>query len=116
MQPFNLEQFAAQAQAMQDHIAEMQSRLMSATVTEQAGDGLVSITLGAHGGVTDISIDPSLLNPSQRGYLESLLIEAFSNASESIQRMAQEHMRPVSDTIANLTGLGETGLQQFRQS
>ncbi len=59
MQPFNLEQFAAQARAMQDHVAQMQSRLESASVTEDAGDGLVRISLGAHGRVQAVSIDPT---------------------------------------------------------
>ena len=115
MQPFNLEQFAAQARAMQDHVAQMQSRLESASVTEEAGDGLVSVSLGSHGRVLGVSIDPSLMDPSRRDLLENLLAEAFTNASTSMQQLAEEHMRPVSDTIGHLTGLGNMGLDRLRK-
>lgn len=115
MQPFNLEQFAAQARAMQDHVAQMQSRLESASVTEEAGGGLVTVSLGAQGRVQNVSIDPSLLDPSKRELLENLVAEAFTNASSSMHQLAEEHMRPVSDTISHLTGLGNAGLDRIRK-
>ncbi len=93
----------------------MQSRLESATVTEQAGNGLVSVSLGAHGQVRSVSIDPSLLDPSRRDLVESLLAEAFTRANASMQNLAEDHMRPISDSIGNLTGLGNAGLDRLRK-
>jgi DNA-binding YbaB/EbfC family protein len=106
MQSFNLEQFVAQTKAMQEHVSQMQTRMDSMRATGQAGDGLVSVTLGARGRVSDVSIDPSLLDPAKREELESLLAEAFTMAGGVLQAAAEEHVRPITDQIGHLTGLG----------
>ncbi|MDR7274229.1 YbaB/EbfC family nucleoid-associated protein [Catenuloplanes atrovinosus] len=105
MQSFDLEQFAARTRAMAEQMAQMQSRLASMTMTGEAGDGLVTVALGANGRVSEVSIDPSLLDPSRRGLLEGLVAEAFTRASGSLQRVAEEHLRPMTDQIGAVTGI-----------
>ncbi len=47
--------------------------------------------------------------------MESLLAEAFTKATLSMNQLAEEHMRPVSDTIGHLTGLSNVGLNKMRK-
>ncbi len=77
------------AQEMQARMAALTEELERMTVTGEAGTGLVRVTCTAKGEVTGLSIDPSILQASEREVVEDLILAGRKDA----QRRAAEKMR-----------------------
>jgi len=82
-----------QAQQMQQKLAEMQQELESVEVSGNAGAGMVRVTLSGKGEARRIEIDPSLLQPAERGVLEDLLVAAFNDARGRLEATVAERMK-----------------------
>ncbi len=77
------------APEMQARMAVLTEELERMTVTGEAGAGLVRVTCTAKGEVTGLSIDPSILQASEREVVEDLILAGLKDA----QRRAAEKMR-----------------------
>ena len=60
----DMQMILQQAQKMQRRLANAQEELATATVTGQAGNGLVTVTTTATGELTGVTIDPKVVDPS----------------------------------------------------
>lgn len=69
-----------QAQEMQKKMGEAQARLDQLEVTGESGAGLIKVTLTAKGEPRRVSIDPSLVDPSEPEILEDLILAALADA------------------------------------
>jgi DNA-binding YbaB/EbfC family protein len=67
-------------QAMQSQLEKLKSEMEQREYEGAAGAGLVRIMINGAGDIKKLSIDPSLLNPSESETLSDLVIAAFSNA------------------------------------
>src|ERR1700712_3977951 len=68
----DMQMILQQAQKMQRRLAHAQEELASATVTGQAGNGLVTVTTLATGEVQGVTIDPKVVDPSDVETLQDL--------------------------------------------
>jgi len=93
----NLGQMMKQAQAMQAKLAELQAELERHEVTGQAGGGMVQATMTAKGQMRRLKIDPKLVDPSDVGMLEDLVVAALNDAKTK----AEAH---VAEQMSKLTG------------
>lgn len=93
----NLGQMMRQAQEMQERLAQMQARMAETEVTGAAGGGLVKVTLTGKTEAKRVTIDPSLLNASETGVLEDLIVAAINDARAKVEVQMAEQM-------AELTG------------
>ena len=93
----NLGQMMKQAQAMQTKLAEMQAELERHEVTGQSGGGMVQATMSAKGQMRRLKIDPKLVDPSDVGMLEDLVVAAINDAKTK----AEAH---VAEEMSKLTG------------
>lgn len=80
------------AETIQKQMTEMQSKLDDMEVEGAAGGGLVRIRCSAKGRVIGISIDDSLLQPSEKGILEDLIAAAFNDARTKADAVSGEEM------------------------
>ena len=94
-----------QAEEMQSRMADVQNRLDAIEVTGEAGAGLVSVTANAKGGVTRLSIDPSLFVPEEREVVEDLIVAAIQAAQARAMTAAQEEMAKVTEGLALPPGM-----------
>jgi hypothetical protein len=85
-----------QAQAMQTKMQEMQAELERLEIDGQSGGGLVRVTLSAKGQMKGLSIDPSLLAPSDKEMLEDLILAAHEDARKKAERVMEEKMKEVT--------------------
>jgi len=92
----NLGEMMKQVQAMQSRMAEVQAKLEQATVTGQAGGGLVKLTMSGKGAMTRLDIDPSLLKPEEKDILEDLIVAAHTDAKTKSEAMMAEEMKSVT--------------------
>ena len=85
-----------QAQAMQTKMQEMQAEMEDTMVDGQSGGGMVRVTLTAKGQMKAVSIDPSLLNPSEAEILEDLLLAAHDDARRKGEAAMADKMKDVT--------------------
>ena len=58
------------------------------------------------GEVTDMEIDPKIVDPEDIDTLKDLLLGAFKDANQKLQTLAEEKMGPLSQGFDGLGGLG----------
>jgi DNA-binding YbaB/EbfC family protein len=80
------------AETIQQQMTEMQGKLDGIEVEGAAGGGLVKIRCSAKGRVLGVSIDDSLMQPSEKGIVEDLITAAFNDARAKADAISGEEM------------------------
>ena len=93
------------AQAVQAKLQEAQEELGRLEVQGQAGGGMVTLTLNAKGELKGVSIDPSLMTPSDKEMLEDLILAAFADGKAKADRAAAEKMQSLTAGLPLPAGL-----------
>jgi DNA-binding YbaB/EbfC family protein len=76
----DLNDILAMAQNVQNQLAEAQNTLDTIEVEGAAGGGLVKVKASAKGRIIAVSIDKSLLQPSEKQMVEDLVAAALNDA------------------------------------
>lgn len=103
----DMQMILQQAQKMQRRLANAQEELATATVTGQAGNGLVTVTTLATGEVQSVTIDPKVVDPSDVETLQDLIIGALADAARAAKELQSEKLGPLGELAS---GLGLPGL------
>ena len=93
------------AQAMQERMAEAQSKLKSLEVEGQSGAGAVRIAMNGEGRIVRVKIDPSVAGPEDAGMLEDLVLAAGNDAKAKLDVKVAEHMQGVTGGLGLPAGL-----------
>ena len=83
------------AETIQKQMTETQAKLDSLEVEGVAGGGLVKVRCSAKGRVLGVSIDDSLMQPSEKPILEDLIAAAYNDARGKADHLAGEEMAKV---------------------
>ena len=62
-EPNDMAALMAQAQEMKAQLDQAQQEIMAASVVGEAGNGLVKATMGGNGQISDLVIDPKVVDP-----------------------------------------------------
>lgn len=89
---FDMNALLAQAQAMQEQMANAQSELAGKTVTGRAGGDLVRVTMTGAGEVTEVAIAPEAADPDDTETLGDLIVAAMRDANAQVQALAAAAM------------------------
>jgi DNA-binding YbaB/EbfC family protein len=92
-----------QAMELQEQLLAARDDASHQTVTGSAGGGVVRITMTGTGDVTDVSIQPDAVDPSDLALLEDLVLVAFRDARDQVRRLEESAM----GAIAGMPGLGD---------
>ncbi|WP_084210150.1 YbaB/EbfC family nucleoid-associated protein [Corynebacterium sphenisci] len=92
----------AQAQQMQSQLEAAQQEIIASTVEGVAGGGLVKLTMTGAGEVTDIAIDPKVVDPEDVETLQDLVVGAFGDATGKVAELAEQKMGPLSQGFGGL--------------
>lgn len=95
-----------QAQQMQAQLQAAQQEIVASTLVGEAGNGLVKVTMQGSGEVTDIAIDPKVVDPEDVDGLQDLVLAAFQDATAKVQALAEQKMGPLSQGFDGLGGMG----------
>ena len=88
----SLEEIMKMAQDVQAEMQKAQENLDKIEVEGAAGGGLVKIRTSAKGRVIGVTIDDSLLQPSEKTMLEDLIAAAFNDASNKVDAESKARM------------------------
>ena len=80
-----------QAQKMQEDLQKAQEEIAKAEVTGESGAGLVKVTMNGRHDVSNVEIDPSLMQ-EEREVLEDLMAAAVNDAVRRIEEYQKEKM------------------------
>lgn len=100
----------AAAETISKQMNEAQGKLDSIEVEGAAGGGLVKIRCSAKGRVIGVSIDESLLQPSEKGILEDLVAAAFNDARAKADEVAGAEMARMQQGLGLPPGFNLPGM------
>lgn len=98
------------AETISKQMTETQAKLDTIEVEGQSGGGLVKIRASAKGRILGVSIDDSLLVPSEKQILEDLVAAAFNDARMRADRVSSEEMQKVQSNVGLPPGFKIPGL------
>ncbi|HET9812867.1 MAG TPA: YbaB/EbfC family nucleoid-associated protein [Sphingomicrobium sp.] len=87
------------AQNAQAELQKAQDNLDTIEVEGTSGGGMVSIRATAKGRILAVSIDESLLAPSEKTMLEDLIAAAINDAKAKADTAAAAEMQKMSSTL-----------------
>ncbi|MGI9091349.1 MAG: YbaB/EbfC family nucleoid-associated protein [Gemmatimonadaceae bacterium] len=88
-----------QAQQMQSRLQQIQDDLEKQSVSATAGGGMVTVAADGKGQVTEIKIDPSVVNASDVEMLEDLVLIAVRDAQKKAAELAKTEMAKLTGGI-----------------
>ncbi len=105
---FNMQKMLKQVQKLQEDMARVQEQLAQERVEASAGGGVVRAVANGRGDLVAITIDPSVVDPSDVSMLEDLVVVATGEALRKARELAAERMKVVTGglDIPGLPGLG----------
>jgi|TARA_B100000524_G_scaffold336712_1_gene226849 DNA-binding YbaB/EbfC family protein len=86
-----------QAQDLQKKMAEAQKKVESLEAEGTSGGGLIKIIIDGKNNVKSVKIDDSLISKEDVEILEDLILAAFNDGKEKIQKK-------ISDEMSSITG------------
>lgn len=92
----NLDEIMKMAEAAQQQLAQAQENLDKVEVEGVSGGGLVRIKASAKGRIISVSIDESLLVPSEKSMVEDLVAAAINDAKAKADVAAGEQMQQMT--------------------
>ena len=94
-----------QAAQLQSKMQTLQAELDQITVEGTAGGGMVVVKLSAKGDLKGITVDDSLMKPSEKEVLEDLLIAAHADARRKAEAVLQDKMKGLTGGLPLPPGL-----------
>ena len=100
---FNMQSMMKQAQKMQKQMEKKQEELASRTIEVTSGGGAIKVVVTGKRELTEIKIDPSVIDPDDVEMLEDLVMSAVNEGIRQADEMQQKEM-------SELTGGAMPGL------
>lgn len=88
-----------QLRQMQSELVKAQKELAKETVTAEAGQGAVKITVSGDQRVTSLEIDPALFSAGDSKKLGKLVQEAMNKALDDSRELAKKRLGPLASGL-----------------
>ena len=99
MPDLDLDKIMQMAQNAQAELQKAQDNLDNVEVEGASGGGLVKIQASAKGRIIGVSIDDSLMQPSEKSMLEDLIAAALNDARAKADQAAAAEMEKMSSGL-----------------
>ena len=99
MPDLDLDKIMQMAQNAQAEVQKAQDNLDNVEVEGASGGGLVKIQASAKGRIIGVSIDDSLMQPSEKSMLEDLIAAALNDARAKADQAAAAEMEKMSSGL-----------------
>ena len=95
----NMNQMLKQAQQMQDKITDLQADLEQREFTGTAG-GVVQVVINGKRNVLKLDIKPEVVDPEDVEMLQDLIMSAFNQAVETLDKTSDEEMKALTGGVS----------------
>ena len=95
----NFNNMIKQAQELQQKMANAQQKVETLEAEGVAGGGIVKVAINGKNNVTSINIDDSVIDKNEKEILEDLMMAAFNDAKEKIQKKIADEMSSITGGI-----------------
>lgn len=95
----NLDEILNMAKNVQEELQKAQANLDTIEVEGISGGGLVKVRASAKGRIIGVSIDDSLLQPSEKQMLEDLVAAAFNDARAKADAASSAEMSKMTSGL-----------------
>ena len=85
-----------QAAELKSKMEAMQAELDQIEIEGTSGGGLVTVKLSGKGEMKGVTIDDTLMQPSEKEILEDLIVAAHTDARRKAETLLQEKMQSVA--------------------
>lgn len=102
--PQNTKQLIAQAQRMQQQMAEKQAELEEKEYTTTAGGGVVTITMSGKKQITGLTLKPEIVDPEDIDMLQDLVMAAVNEAIRTVEETTNAEMEQITGGL-NIPGM-----------
>lgn len=92
----------AQAQKMQEQMAQTQAELETREYEVSAGGGVIKMNINGKKEITKVTLDPSIVDPDDIEMLQDLIAAAASQAVRTVEEDAAEEMGKITGGIPGL--------------
>jgi DNA-binding YbaB/EbfC family protein len=103
----DFEKLMRQAQQMQEQMSKAQDELAKEVVEASAGGGMVRVKATGALEITEITISPEAIDPSDPDLLADMVLAAVNEALRSAQNLVESKL---GSAMGGLQGLGLPGL------
>lgn len=103
----NMNQLMQQAQKMQRDLEKAQAEAANITSKASVGGGMIEVEVDANHQITDLKIDPTVIDPDDPEMLIDLFTAAVNEANRTLDEKVEESMSKVTGGTG---GLGMFGL------
>lgn len=100
----NLNKMMKQLQQAQAAMAEEQEKLKDEVVEASAGGGMVKVKATGDQRITEVTVDPQVLDPDDVEILQEMLLAATNEALRASQQLAEQRLGGIAG------GLGLPGM------
>lgn len=95
----DINEILGMASRVQEELAKAQENLDKLEVEGVAGGGLVKVTATAKGRIVGVSIDETMLAPSEKAILEDLIAAAFNDARKKADEVSGSEMAKMTSGL-----------------
>ncbi|MBQ2729774.1 MAG: YbaB/EbfC family nucleoid-associated protein [Clostridia bacterium] len=107
--PGNMQSMIKQAQKMQEDMAALQEDLDAREYDIKAGGGAVCVKINGKLEVSNIEIDPDVVDPDDVETLQDILTAAVNEAIKTVTETNNNEMGKITGSL-NMSGLGMPGM------
>ena len=90
---FDMNALLKQAQEMQAQMEQLQEEAAKETASASAGGGMVTVVATAGGEITELTIDPKVIDPSDPELLADMVMAATNEALRAAQAKVEAKMK-----------------------
>jgi len=91
---------AKKLQDLQQQMVDTQAALGDEKIEVSVGGGVVSVEMTGHQKLTNITIDPEVVNPEEVELLQDLIVAAVNEAVDKSQAMASERLEGLTGGLS----------------
>lgn len=102
----NIMKLMKQAQQMQAGLAAAQEKLALQTVEMEGASGKIKVTATCDGSITALTIDPSIVDPSDTEFLQDLILQTINAAISKGKETASAEMKKLTGGMNLPPGMG----------
>ncbi len=101
----DLGKMAKQIQKLQADLARLQDELKDIRVEATAGGGVVRAVANGHGELQEIFIDPTVVDPTDVGMLQDLIVAAVNEVQRTAKQQAEARIKALTGGVQLPPGL-----------